>query len=476
MLSARPGRSGPGANAWTTNYVVSAVVFDFLVVLAGALLGFVLRFPGAPQVTNLPYFILTFALPFLWVLVLAVCRAYDPGVFGEGSEEYRRVFNAGFVLIASIAILAYAMKVDVARGYVMTALPLATLLDLFCRYFLRRRLHALRARGRCMRDTVVVGHGHAADELIRQLRREPRHGLNVVAVCLPAGPLESEEIRGVPVLGDFGEAADVARLLGARTVAVLACPEMDAAALRRLAWKLESDEVELCVAPALMDVAGPRISIRPVAGLPLLHVEHPELSGGRRLVKGLFDRSTALLLLVLLAPLFLLIAGTIRCSGRGPVLFRQVRVGKDGRTFVVFKFRSMVEGAEQMLDPLQNDGDGVIFKIKRDPRVTPIGARLRKYSLDELPQLLNVLRGEMSLVGPRPPLPEEVRRFPEDVLRRLAVKPGMTGLWQVSGRSDLSWDDSVRLDLRYVENWSLALDLQIMWRTTAIIVRGSGAY
>ncbi|MCD0447801.1 sugar transferase [Actinocorallia sp. API 0066] len=475
------GAVGPGSGHgrdgdWTTGYVATAVVCDFLVVSAGTLLGFFLRFPGTPHENSMPYVVLSVALPFLWVGVLAFVGAYDRGVFGEGSEEYRRVFRAGFVLVASIAIGAYALKMDVARGYVITALPLATLLDFLCRYLLRKGLHRMRARGRCMRTAVVVGHAPASRELVRQLRREPYHGLDVVAVCLPHGPLEHEELDGVPVLGDFAQANDVVKLTGARTVAVLACPEMDAVALRRLAWKLESDDVELCVAPALMDVAGPRISIRPVAGLPLLHVEHPELSGTRRTFKSLFDRTVALLLLAVAAPVMLAIAGCVGATSRGPVFFRQVRVGKDGRTFVVYKFRTMVAEAERLRPALVSEGDGLLFKIRRDPRITPVGSWLRKYSLDELPQLLNVLKGDMSLVGPRPPLPEEVRSFPADVRRRLAVKPGMTGLWQVSGRSDLSWEDSVRLDLRYVENWTLAMDLQIIWRTVATVVRGDGAY
>jgi exopolysaccharide biosynthesis polyprenyl glycosylphosphotransferase len=259
---------------------------------------------------------------------------------------------------------------------------------------------------------------------------------------------------------------------------VLACPEMNGAALRRLAWQLEKDDVELVVAPALMDVAGPRISIRPVAGLPLLHVDHPELSGARQLIKTLFDRVAALTFLLLLAPLFIVISVAIKINSSGPILFRQRRIGRDGRFFTVLKFRTMVPDAEQRKVELlqRNEHDGLLFKIKKDPRITSVGARLRRHSLDELPQLINVLRGDMSLVGPRPPLPEEVAKYGDDVRRRLVVRPGMTGLWQVSGRSDLSWEESVRLDLRYVENWSLMLDLQILWKTWSAVARGSGAY
>jgi exopolysaccharide biosynthesis polyprenyl glycosylphosphotransferase len=280
------------------------------------------------------------------------------------------------------------------------------------------------------------------------------------------------------VLGDFSEAALVVNWTSADTVAVLACPEMDGFALRRLAWQLEKDDTDLVVAPALTDVAGPRTSIRPVAGLPLLHVDHPELTGVRQLVKSLFDRLVALIAVVVLSPVLVIVPIAIRMTSPGRALFKQTRVGKDGQEFTVFKFRTMVPDAERRkVDLLErNENDGVLFKIKNDPRITGIGAWLRRYSLDELPQLFNVLRGDMSLVGPRPPLPEEVARYGDDVRRRLVVRPGMTGLWQVSGRAELSWEESVRLDLRYVENWSLSLDLQILWKTWSAVARGSGAY
>ncbi|MEV4259663.1 sugar transferase, partial [Spirillospora sp. NPDC049652] len=311
----------------------------------------------------------------------------------------------------------------------------------------------------------------------RLLRQKRYHGMDVVAVCLPpddtGGP-----VRKVPVGGDFSQVAQVVERIGADSVAVLACPEMDGVALRRLAWQIERDDVELAVAPALMDVAGPRISIRPVSGLPLLHVEHPELDGVRKALKNLLDRVGAGLALLLLSPLLLAVAVAVKATDGGPVLFRQVRVGRGGRTFTVLKFRTMVEDAERRKAELvdENEHDGVLFKMRSDPRVTSVGRLLRRYSLDELPQLINVLRGEMSLVGPRPPLPDEVARYGGDVYRRLVVRPGLTGLWQVSGRSDLSWEESVRLDLRYVDNWSLAMDLQIMWKTWSAVFRGSGAY
>jgi exopolysaccharide biosynthesis polyprenyl glycosylphosphotransferase len=274
------------------------------------------------------------------------------------------------------------------------------------------------------------------------------------------------------------DVVDAVSRSGADTVAVLSSSELDSVALRQIAWGLEKTGTDLCVAPALLDVAGPRTTIRPIAGLTLLHVDHPQLSGPRQVLKDLFDRTAAGAALVFLSPLMFAIGAAIKLSDSGPALFTQTRVGKDGRLFKIYKFRTMVVDAEKRMAELRalNDNDGAKFKMRRDPRVTAVGAQLRKWSLDELPQLFNVLLGEMSLVGPRPALPDETARYAAHVHRRQAVRPGLTGLWQVSGRSDLSWEESVRLDLRYVENWSFALDLQILWKTFSVIFRGAGAY
>ncbi|MEU5880169.1 sugar transferase [Spirillospora sp. NPDC047279] len=467
---------------WTGSYRRRAVAVDSLSMLLAGLVAFLLRFPGMPSRLTAPYIALTVALPVLWVGILFLSRAYERRFFGVGSEEFHRVLRAGFIITATVAIAAYATKTEVARGYVVVALPLATVLNVFARYRLRKWLHARRWKGECMRRVVAVGHRAALGDLIRLLRQKRYHGMDIVGVCLPPVLFEGEDalgdVEGVPVLGDFGQTAKVVEQIGADSVAVLACPEMDGVALRRLAWQIERDDVELVVAPALMDAAGPRISIRPVAGLPLLHVEHPELDGGRKFLKSIVDRVGSLVGLFLLSPLLLTVAVAIKVTSSGPVMFRQVRVGRDGREFTVLKFRTMVADAEaRKIDLMaQNENDGVLFKIRHDPRVTRVGRWLRRYSLDELPQLINVIRGDMSLVGPRPPLPEEVELYGDDVRRRLVVKPGLTGLWQVNGRSDLSWEESVRLDLRYVDNWSLALDLQIMWKTWSAVFRGSGAY
>jgi len=338
---------------------------------------------------------------------------------------------------------------------------MGTALLLLERYAARKVVHLQRTRGRWTHTVLAVGDDEHVRDLATQLERDRYAGYQFVGCCAPEGVHEA-----------------LART-GADTVAVTASPGISSDVLRRLAWSLEGLGVDFVVAPALTNVAGPRIHIRPVAGLPLLHVEEPELTGGRQLLKSTVEVVVATLALLVLSPLLLVIALVVRLETHGPPLFRQVRVGRRGERFELYKFRSMVLDAEDQLDALlaANEADaGMLFKLRRDPRVTRVGRWLRRYSLDELPQLLNVVRGDMALVGPRPPLPGEVERDESDVRRRLLVKPGITGLWQVNGRSDLTWEESVRLDLYYVENWSLALDAMIIWKTLFAVLRGRGAY
>jgi exopolysaccharide biosynthesis polyprenyl glycosylphosphotransferase len=439
---------------------------------------YTIRFSGGEQPAM--YGFLTMILPTVWVATVGANRAYEFRYLGIGSEEFRRVMTGAVWLVAIVGTFSWATKAELARGYILVALPLTTALTLIGRYLVRKQLHRLRAHGRCQQKVVVVGQASTAADLVQQLRREPYHGYQVVAVCLPGGSAWADiESVDVPVGGTFDSVAAAVRRYRADTVAILTCPEMDGPRLRRLSWELEQFGTDILVAPTLVEVAGPRISIRPAAGLPLMHVEHPSLTGGRRVAKAIFDRVGAALLLFALSALLLLLALLVKLSGSGPVLFRQTRYGRHGEQFMIYKFRTMVANAEELkadLDHLNKHAEGPLFKIDDDPRITRVGAILRKYSLDELPQLLNVLLGHMSLVGPRPPLPDEVEQYGIDARRRLAVKPGLTGLWQISGRSDLSWEDSVRLDLRYVENWSLALDAMILWKTVFVVAKGNGAY
>jgi exopolysaccharide biosynthesis polyprenyl glycosylphosphotransferase len=460
-------------SGWARDYLRIAALSDFGCAIIGVFAAAQIRFGS--EVTK-TYIALSLALPVLWISALFVSGAFDIRVIGTGSDEFRRVVSAGVGLTAVLALFSYAINLQLSRAYVLIALPTATLLDLCARYAVRKRLHWQRASGRCTLSVVAVGHERAVANLVTELRRDRYHGLTVVSACVaqPSGP----EVAGVPVYGGLDDVPAAVGAFRADTVAVLACPEMDGITLRSLAWELEKTGTDLCVSPALLDVAGPRMTIRSTAGLTLLHVDHPRLSGYRLVMKGLFDRCAAAMALILLAPLMTALAVAIKMSDGGPALFTQTRVGKDGRAFRIFKFRTMVVDAEerqaQLLD--SNESDGVLFKLRNDPRVTAIGSRLRRWSLDELPQLINVVRGDMSLVGPRPALPSEADQYADHVRRRLVVKPGLTGLWQVSGRSDLSWDESVRLDLRYVENWSFFLDLQVLWKTVSALTRRSGAY
>jgi exopolysaccharide biosynthesis polyprenyl glycosylphosphotransferase len=465
---------------WQREYVRTIVASDAVSALLAALLGWAVRFGDSPlHSAGISVAWTMLLLPPIWVLSMLMFRAYEPRFLSVGSEEFQRVLLAGTTVVALVGTASWALQLDVARGFVVVALPAAGLLTVGARLGVRRFLHLRRAAGECMQSTLVAGHPGAVAALVRQVRRNTDHGLRVDVACTPGGGSTPElQALGVRVLGGLEDIASVAASLDVDVVATLTCPELDGPILRRLGWELEGTRADLVVAPALTDIVGPRVIIRPVSGLPLLHVDRPELRGIRHLGKALFDRGSAGLGLLFLAPLFLVVAAAIKLDSPGPVFFRQTRVGRDGSQFSMVKFRSMVTDAERLLIDLrsESEGNGLLFKMRKDPRVTRVGTLLRRYSLDELPQLFNVLGGSMSLVGPRPPLPREVAEYSQDLRRRLLVKPGLTGLWQVSGRSDLDLEESTRLDLQYVENWSPAFDVMILAKTAQAVFGGRGAY
>jgi exopolysaccharide biosynthesis polyprenyl glycosylphosphotransferase len=463
---------------WRWRWALGLAAADLLAVAAALVVGFVLRFGVGPgrTVGGIPYLLVGALIGAGWLTGLAGADAYRIRCLGTGAEEYKRVATGTFRAWGVIAVGCYAAKVDVARGFVVVALPLGLMLLLAGRTVARRRLVARRAAGCSLHRVLVVGDRRSAVALARQLRRERAAGFDVIGACLPAGQPRLRGTDDIPVLGSLADVPELARAHAADTVAVAASSAVPSEVVRRIAWGLEGSGVDVVVAPSVADVAGPRISVQPVSGLPLLHVDQPEFTGGKRAAKSVLDRIIAVGLLVVLLPVLLPAALGIRLTSRGPVLFRQIRIGRDGREFTVVKFRTMYRDAEQRLAELsaRNETDGLLFKIHDDPRITPFGRFLRRTSLDELPQLLNVLRGDMSLVGPRP-LPVKDADFTGDVRRRLLVRPGITGLWQVNGRSRLSWEDAIRLDLYYVENWSISLDLAILLRTVGAVVRGTGA-
>jgi exopolysaccharide biosynthesis polyprenyl glycosylphosphotransferase len=456
--------------------VSALVLIDALAIAAALTVGYIGRFGATTAVVGrgVSGVVVSVLLGAAWLATIAAQRGYEPRFLGVGGEEYGRVTKATFVVFGAMAIGSYIVKFELARGFVGVAFPAGLFALLVGRFSARQWLVRQRGAGRLCHRVVVMGERSSVCDFTAQLRLEPSAGFTVVGACLPDRGDKLRAGDGVDVLGDYGDVASVAVAVRADVVAVTASDSITPENLRRIAWSLEGLDVDLVVAPAMTDVAGPRVSVRPVAGLPLLYVDEPRFTGWQRLAKGTIDRVGAAAGLVVVAPLLLLVAVVVRVTSHGPALFRQERVGLDGRAFRVFKFRTMDADAEERRAELGelNEGDGLLFKIAADPRVTRIGAVLRRTSIDELPQLLNVLRGEMSLVGPRP-LAVDGGAFVDHEHRRHLVKPGMTGLWQVSGRAEQSWDDAVRLDLYYVENWSLAMDLLILVRTVVAVFRGS---
>lgn len=472
---------------WRTRFSRRLGIVDAFVVTWAVVGAFIVRFGVEPNFVvsgqEFSYAWLSICLAIAWWFMLGAWNSRHSRILGAGADEYKRVAAASLWLFGLVAIFSYVFRVDTARGYVGIALPTGLAGLLLARWLIRQHLNVERQKGESMSRLLLLGGPSAVAHLAASLERARHAGYLPVAAYTPGmhdGP-DFEPESGLPVLGfrpDTPSILAAIDLCQADAVAVSAGVQLHPQTLRHLGWELASRNVGLIMAPALTDIAGPRIHTQQVAGLPLIHVTTPTLEGGQRVAKRLFDVVVAGLMVIFAFPLMAIIAILVKLDGPGPILFRQERVGFEGGHFRMLKFRSMIVDAEKKLSDLasQNEGNEVLFKMKNDPRVTRVGKVLRRLSLDELPQLFNVLTGSMSLVGPRPPLPREVEAYEHEVRRRLLVKPGLTGLWQVSGRSNLSWQDSVRLDLYYVENWSLAGDLLILLRTVRAVFQSTGAY
>jgi len=468
------------ASTWHRPYAGLLLLLDYGAVALASFLVIVTLpkapsgFAGQPQLFNLIAYVF---VPLGWLVVLWGHGAYDRRYLGSGTDEFKRAARAAWTIVAVVAFAAFGTKTEISRLSFGTAFAGSFVLIILGRYAARQLLFLVRKHGYGTHRLLLVGTLPEALEVHAAITRNPSVGLVPVGIHLSEGFAPTSR-TSTPVPVHAGrDVLSLVRELGADTIAVCGSASAEPGELRRLAWQLEGTGVDLVVAPQLTDIAGPRVHIRPVEGVPLLYVEEPTLSGLAWLVKNVVDRVVALVGLLIMLPFFPFLVLAIRLSDPGPIFFRQKRIGREGREFRVWKLRTMYRDAEERLASLQdqNESDGLLFKIRDDPRIFPVGRWLRASSLDELPQLVNVLLGEMSLVGPRP-LPAEDGDFLGDVRRRLLVRPGITGLWQVSGRSDLSWDDAVRLDLYYVDNWSLVLDLHTLWRTIGVVLRGKGAY
>jgi exopolysaccharide biosynthesis polyprenyl glycosylphosphotransferase len=420
----------------------------------------------------------------LWLSLISMFHARSIRIIGAGIEEYRRIASASFWTFGIIAMATLLARIFLARGYLAVALPVGTLGLLASRGLWRYYIAGKRTHGKYQTMVLAIGDRKGVTQLAQELTRNPSDGYVVVGAGIPGyGPSRGKTLlvhgREIPILGDETHALAAIGRCGADTVVLTGTERFGAEGIRQLLWRLESMDVDLVVAPGVMDVAEGRLALRPVAGFPLLHVEKPQYQGAKCFQKRAFDFCFALAALIGTSPLLVASAIAIKLTSKGPVFYPSERIGLDGKPFTMIKFRTMVQDADNQIKDLLHLNEtpgGLLFKIRQDPRVTAVGRILRKFSIDELPQFINVLKQDMSVVGPRPPLMREVVKYNGDVKRRLLVKPGVTGLWQVNGRSDLPWDESVRLDLSYVDNWSMASDLFLIAKTVKAVLASDGAY
>ena len=411
------------------------------------------------------------------VLLFWLYGLYEPRQVLSPVNEFKQVFHGVFAGAALLLVADSIFNLRLARAWVLLALFVGLLVVGGERLAVRKILHYLRRRGGDATKTIVLGTNSEAKAVAKTLERERWLGYKIIGFVDDDAPVGQEVALDQLVIGGTEDLVDLV-LEHQATLVLVAASAFDTARLNHLLWKLRDIDVDLQITSGTVDLLASRMVVQSVAGVPLLYVRRPGMDRIQRTIKRAMDIIGATLGSILLSPVLALIAIRIKLDSPGPIIFKQRRVGRDGDQFTLWKFRTMVVDAEEKKAELEHlsEGPGLLFKLKQDPRVTRWGTTLRKYSLDELAQLWNVVKGEMSLVGPRPALPSEVQQYDDWVKNRLRAKPGMTGLWQVSGRTETSFSDYVRHDLFYIQNWSLSLDLWILWRTMRAVMSGEGAH
>lgn len=443
--------------------------------------------PWRQTLGGIPYYAVTLVIIAGWLFALWIVNTRDPRILGSDTTEYSRVASASLHVFGIVAVIAYFGRIELARGFIALAFPIGTFCLLVSRWLWRKWLVHQWRSGKLRTRVLVLGAPDSVRTIVDRLLAAKPSPYDVVAVSNTRSetksPAESIEVRGltIPIVAFQDDVSALMDSLDVDTVILSGGHSLSSRKIREIQWSLNNDYQRLVISSGVVGVGAPRLAVKPVAGLPLLQVEPPVFSKPAQFAKRTFDLVSSGLGIILISPALLIIALAVKLGDGGPVIFKQERVGLNGNTFNMLKFRSMRVDAEQILAKLRQEqqadaGNTVMFKMKDDPRITKVGRFLRRYSLDELPQLFNVLNGTMSLIGPRPPLLREVKTYEKHVYRKFLVKPGITGLWQVNGRSNLSWEDSVRLDLYYVENWSMMGDIQILFRTFKAVVGSDGAY
>jgi len=452
-------------------YARRALVSDIIATAAAVMTAVIGRFAVGVPVNGTVWLYTGIGLLFgvAWLATLGLSGAYEHRYLGVGTDEFKRVIVGTAALFGLVGTVSYILKADISRGFVLIALPLGLVALIIGRALLRRWLYRQRSAGAQLCRTLLIGYPHQTAAMSAVFEADPGAGFQATAWYRPpVGNLDA----WVNMIDALIERERI------DAVAMMQSDHVTDDVIRLLSWQIEGRNIDLLVAPTLGDHAGPRLTFRPAAGLPLIHLDEPHLTGSKQITKRGIDIVGSAALLIVLSPIMLLIALAVRLTSRGPVIFKQKRVGRDGEQFTMMKFRTMVNGADKLHEAAIAEAlaAGSETTLPTDKRITKPGQFLRRWSLDELPQLMNVLNGTMSLVGPRPLLLSEADDLPAHIQRRHLTKPGLTGLWQISGRKGTTWDERMRLDLYYVENWSPALDVVILLKTAKAVISGNGAY